>query len=168
MKARVTAFAIGLSAAAGVYAADTAISGYDYTPNSYSQQGNVYGVRVNGSGQLSLTLLSGEDQTNNVMKTEQRFSYCVATADTQCNGAPGFVHTITCATSAGAAATAGALTIRNALTETTPIAATIGIPAAAFVPFTVTLNTEMSTGIYVGFDGTLAGVSCTIAYRDNG
>lgn len=168
MKARVTAFAVGLGLAVGVYAADTAISGYDYNANSYNQLGNLQGVRVNSSGQLTTTLLSGEDQTNGVMKTEQRFSYCVATADTQCNGAAGFVHTVTCATSAGAAATAGALTIRNALTETTPIAATIGIPATAFVPFTVTLNMEMSTGIYVGFDATLAGVSCTISYRDNG
>lgn len=111
------------------------------------------------------TTLQFEDTTNSVAKVEQQFSYKIATADTQVKAAAGFVHAVTCATTAGAAATAGALTLRDALTETTPIAYTIGIPATAFVPFTVVLNATFATGIYAGFDGTLAGVSCTVSYR---
>ena len=111
------------------------------------------------------TLLSGEDQTNSLFKVEQQFSYKAAAADAQAKASAGFVHSVTCATTAGAAATAGALTIRDALTETTPIAATIGMPATAFVPFTVILDAVMTTGIYIGFDGTLAGVSCTVSFR---
>jgi len=114
------------------------------------------------------TLISGEDQTNNVLRTEGQFSYKVCTADCQVKASAGYVHTVTCATAAGAAvAAAGAITIRDALTETTPIAATIGIPATATPPFTLTLDSVMTTGIYFAYDGTLtaASISCTIAYR---
>ena len=111
------------------------------------------------------TLLAGEDQTNSVIKTEQQFSYKIITADTQVKASAGFVHSISCATNAGSAATAGALTLRDATTETTPIAHTIGIPASAFTPFGFVIDEVFTTGIYAGFDGTLAGVSCTVAYR---
>lgn len=114
------------------------------------------------------TLISGEDQTNNVLRTEGQFSYKVCTADCQVKASAGFVHTVSCATAAGAAvAGAGAITIRDALTETTPIAATIGISATAIAPFTLTLDSIMTTGIYFAYDGALtaASVSCTIAYR---
>lgn len=114
------------------------------------------------------TLISGEDQTNNVLRTEGQFSYKICTADCQVKASAGYVHTVTCATAAGAAvAAAGAITIRDALTETTPIAATIGISATAVAPFTLTLDSVMTTGIYFAYDGTLtaASVSCTISYR---
>ena len=120
---------------------------------------------VNTSGQASISLLSGEDQTNSVFKVEHQYSYKIITADTQVKASAGFVHAISCATSAGAAATAGALTLRDALTETTPIANTIGIPATAFTPFGFVIDQVFTTGIYAGFDGTLAGVSCTVSYR---
>lgn len=111
------------------------------------------------------TLISGEDQTNNVMRTEQQMSYKIVTADTQVKASAGFVHAISCATTAGSAATAGALTLRDATTETTPIVHTIGIPASAFTPFGFVIDEVFTTGIYAGFDGTLAGVSCTVSYR---
>ncbi len=121
-------------------------------------------VRVNSSGQVTTTLGAGEDQTNGVQKVEQQFSYKLTTADAQAKGAPGFVHTVTCATAAGSAATAGTVSIHDALTETTPTIATIGIPATAFVPFTVTLDAVATTGIYVGY-ATAAGISCTVSFR---
>lgn len=111
------------------------------------------------------TLIAGEDQTNNVLRVEQQYSYKIVTADTQVKASAGFVHAISCATSAGAAATAGALTLRDATTETTPIAHTIGIPASAFTPFGFVIDEVFTTGIYAGFDATLAGVSCTVSYR---
>ena len=137
---------------------------YPFTPGT-SQP---YPLTVNSAGQITTTLGAGEDQTNGVYKVEGQFSYKVCTADCQVKATPGFVHTVTCATAAGAAvAAAGALTIRDATTETTPIAATIGIPATAFVPFTVTIDSVMTAGIYFAYDGALtaASVSCTIAYR---
>lgn len=105
------------------------------------------------------------DTTNGVAKVEGQFSYKVCTSDCQVKSTAGFVHSIVCATTAGSAATAGALTIRDAATETTPIAYTIGVPASAFVPFGAVLDAVMTTGIYLGWDGTLAGVSCTVTYR---
>ena len=127
--------------------------------------GNDWPVFVNSSGQQSITLLAGEDQTNGVFKVEHQYSYKIITADTQVKASAGFVHAISCATSAGAAATAGALTLRDATTETTPIVHTIGIPASAFTPFGFVIDEVFTTGIYAGFDGTLAGVSCTVSYR---
>jgi hypothetical protein len=121
-------------------------------------------VRVNSSGQITQTLQAGEDQTNSTRKVEQQFSYKLTTADAQAKDSPGFVHTVTCATAAGSAATAGTVSIHDALTETTPTIATIGIPATAFVPFTVTLDAVATTGIYVGY-ATAAGISCTVSYR---
>ncbi len=123
-------------------------------------------VRVNSSGQITQTLQAGEDQTNGVQKVEGQFSYKICTADCQISAAAGFVHTITCATPAGAAVAAGAITLRNAATETTPIVATIGIPNTAFVPFTLVLDTVLpATGMYLAWDGTAGAVSCTVSYR---
>ena len=115
-------------------------------------------------GQVVPTLGSAEDETNSVDRVEQQYSYKLTTADAQAKDAPGFVHTVTCATAAGSAATAGTVSIHDALTETTPTIATIGIPATAFVPFTVTLDAVATTGIYVGY-ATAAGISCTVSYR---
>ena len=115
-------------------------------------------------GQVVTALDSAEDETNSVDRVEQQFSYKLTTADAQAKDAPGFVHTVTCATAAGSAATAGTVSIHDALTETTPTIATIGIPATAFVPFTVTLDAVATTGIYVGY-ATAAGISCTVSYR---
>lgn len=112
------------------------------------------------------TLTAGEDQTNDVQKVEERFSYKICTADCQISAAAGFVHSITCATPAGAAVAAGAITLRNAATETTPVVATIGIPNSAFTPFTLVLDTVLGeTGMYLGYDGTVGAVSCTVSYR---
>jgi hypothetical protein len=126
-------------------------------------------LNLNASGQITQTLQAGEDETNTVQKVEGQFSYKICTADCQVKNAPGFVHTVTCATAAGVAVAAvGAITIRDALTETTPIVATIGIPGVtAFVPFTLTLDTVMTTGIYFAYDAavTAGSVSCTISYR---
>lgn len=121
---------------------------------------------LNDSGQPDISLLAGEDQTNGVFKTESQFSYKICTSDCQISAAAGYVHSITCATPAGAAVAAGAITLRNAATETTPIVATIGIPNSAFTPFTLVLDVVLSaTGMYLGYDGTVGAVSCTVSYR---
>lgn len=101
------------------------------------------------------TLISGEDQTNNVLRTEQQFSYCAnKTADAQC-GSSGmrFVHTLTCASNDAAATAAGS---GNVLV--------IGFPAAYVPAATVVVDATFTTGIYLDFT-TTADVSCTVSYR---
>jgi hypothetical protein len=85
------------------------------------------------------------------------------TVDGQVKGSAGFIHTITI--SPNGSVTAGVLTIYNSLTETGTVVAQFALPVTTFTPFSVTLDVACSTGIYVGFDATLANVSCTVSYR---
>jgi hypothetical protein len=85
------------------------------------------------------------------------------TADGQIKGSAGFIHTITISPNGSVAA--GVLTIYNSLTETGTIVAQFALPVTTFTPFSVTLDVACGTGIYVGFDATLANVSCTVSYR---
>ena len=58
------------------------------------------------------TLLAGEDQTNNVMRTEQQFSFAIDDADLVVKNSPGFLHSVWCYPEDGAA-TAGTVRITN-------------------------------------------------------
>jgi hypothetical protein len=137
----------------------------DGTVTLAKPDGTAYGTLNNGIPVSLSGLLAGEDQTNGVQKVEQQFSYKICTADCQVKASAGFVHSITCATPLGAAVAAGAVTLRDALTETTPIAVTLGMPNSAFTPFTNMINAAFTTGIYLGYDGTVGAVSCTVSYR---
>ena len=113
-------------------------------------------------------LLSYEDTVASIARVEQQFSYSGSkTADYQVKASAGFVHAITCSTPAGGGAgIAGAVTLRDALTETTPIVTTLGFPLNAyFVPFTIIVDSVFTTGIYLGFDGTVTNVSCSVSFR---
>lgn len=117
------------------------------------------------SGQMTITAISGEDQTNGVMKVEHQYAYCAdKTADAACKASAGFVHTISCA-GTDAAATAGSV----ALLDSTSAGAgttvkTIGFAAAYLQPFTLIIDSPFSTGIYLDFT-TTADVGCTVSYR---
>lgn len=111
------------------------------------------------------TLISGEDQTNNVLRTEQQFSYCAnKTADAQC-GSSGtrFVHTLTCASN-DAAATAGSVALSDATAAGSGNVLVIGFPAAYVPAATVVVDATFTTGIYLDFT-TTTDVSCTVSYR---
>jgi len=110
-----------------------------------------------------VTLLSGEDQTNDVIKVEERFNYAYCTADTLVKTGAGFIHTITI-TPTDAAATAGSIILYDNTTEADTVIFNYYIPAATLTPVTLTLDVEFSTGLYVGFT-TTADVSATISYR---
>lgn len=126
---------------------------------------------VSAGGYIKLyDLISGEDQTNNVIKTEQRFSVCVDDADIVCNAAPGFLHSVWCYERDGAP-TAGTVRITNTTAaggaETTEvwgkdITTTVGSGTGSAV-----LDIEMTTGITIDFT-TTADVKCGVSYRDNG
>ena len=110
------------------------------------------------------TLISGEDQTNNVIRTESQFSYCVDDADIVCKSAAGFLHAVTCWPE-DAAAIAGRVQIRDA---TAAGAGTVvwqdEFAAAEHTPSGAVLNVVMATGIVIDFD-TTADVFCTVSYR---
>lgn len=85
------------------------------------------------------------------------------TADGQIKASAGFIHTISIAPLT-ATPTAGLLTIYDSTTETGTVVYAEWIFATT-PGHTVTLDIPCATGIYVGFDGTLANVQVTVAYR---
>lgn len=129
-----------------------------------NEEGGALALNASGQAQVDLaTAIAGEDITNDVLKTEQRYSYAYCVADTQVKDGPGFVHTLTFSP-LDAAATAGTIFLYDKLTEATPTVFSYYIPAAALVPVTVTLDVSMTTGIYIGFT-TTADVAVTVSYR---
>jgi len=110
------------------------------------------------------TLISGEDQTNNVLRTEQQFLYKrAAGADTQIKASAGFIHTITC--SSDAAATAGTIAVLDSTTAgagTTIV--TLTYIAAYSPPTTLILDVATTTGIYLDYT-TTNDVECVVSYR---
>lgn len=127
--------------------------------------GDDWPFNANSSGQASISLLAGEDQTNGVMKTEQQFSYCAGiVADGSCKASAGFLHTVTCAGN-DAAATAGSLAIRDSTSAGAgTIIQNVNFAAAYFAPVTMTFDVVFSTGLYLDFT-TTADVACSASYR---
>lgn len=119
---------------------------------------------VNGNAKVSLaTLIAGEDLTNNVLKTERQYSYSRKTADGQVKASAGFIHAVTISPTT-ATPTAGLLTIYDNTAESGTAIYTEWIFATT-PGHTVILDCVAATGIYVGYDGTLANVSVNVSYR---
>lgn len=89
-------------------------------------------------------------------------SYSRVVADGQVKGSAGHIHTINIAPTGSV--TAGVLTIYDSLTETGTVIYSVALPTTTFTPFTVLLNVAAATGIFVGFDATLANVQVTTSY----
>ena len=169
-----TAVAVALSMLCAIVIAGT-ISGNVSVPNAQSPQA-VIPVYQDGAGAWQIatgvaglpvtltTLLAGEDQTNNVIKVEGQFSYCVvAHADTVCKASAGFVHTVTC--NGDAAATAGTLQIRDATSAGTgTVVHLITYGTGLYPPATMLLDMIFPTGITLDFT-TTADVDCSVSYR---
>ena len=108
----------------------------------------------------------GEDPSHDVMKVEQQFTGTRCTADTQVKGSEGLLATIVVSQPAAATPTAGVLTVYDSLTETGTVLFQHYFPASAVPnPITITLNKKFTTGCYVGFDGTLAGLAFDVQTR---
>ncbi|MDD5081771.1 MAG: hypothetical protein PHU08_00215 [Dehalococcoidales bacterium] len=92
------------------------------------------------------------------------FEYKHITGDTQVSAHPGVLHTVTIN---GPSTTAGVLTLYDSLTETgTVIAAiTIGKKDESQGISCLIFDVAFTTGLYAGFDGTLAGADITISYK---
>ncbi len=119
------------------------------------------GQRINASfspqGELlvyNARKIAGEDQTIDVMKVEERFSYsAVAVVDTQIKASAGFLHSVTISCN-DAAPTAGSIIIYDNTAESGTIVFNHTFTTTPFVPFTIILDISMLTGIYVGMTTT--------------
>ncbi len=100
---------------------------------------------------------------NRALMVEQVFTYGRATADTQIKATAGFVHTVSVAPTG--TVTAGVLTVYDSAAESGTVIFSVSLPITSFSPFTIILNVNAATGIYVGFDATLANVQATVSYR---
>ena len=94
---------------------------------------------------------------------QQGYSLARVTADGQVKASAGFIHSITIAPTT-ATPTAGLLTIYDSLTETGTVVYSEWVFATT-PGHTVTLDVPTATGIFVGYDATLANVSVTVSYR---
>ena len=115
----------------------------------------------------SATLISGEDQTNNVMRVEGQFSGTQCTADTQVKASAGFLHSVTIQ-STDAVPTAGTIIIYDNTAESGTIVCSINVIATATTgvesAYTLIFDRIMTTGIYCGFT-TTNDVSVQLTWR---
>lgn len=139
---------------------------YNATPITLTDgEGCALAVDVNGYQKVSLaTLIAGEDVTNDVLKTEQRYSYSLVTADTLVKTGSGVLHCVTIAQN-DAAPTAGTIDILdNTSAGSTPKIFSWTLTTAVFYPFTIFFDCAFATGLYVDFT-TTADVNVTVSYR---
>lgn len=91
--------------------------------------------------------------------------YSRKTGDAQVKAGPGAIHTISIAPTT-ATPTAGLLSVYDSLTETGTVIYSEWVFATA-IGHSISLDgVRVNTGIYVGYDGTLANVSCTVVYSE--
>lgn len=138
---------------------------YNATPPTLTdgQRGDAQ-LDVNGNTKVTLaTAIAGEDLTNYVLKTEQRFSGIRVTADTAVKSGSGFLHALTFACS-DAAPTAGTIIVYDNTAESGTILYSETFDTTAFRGYTVILDCTFATGLYVGFT-TTGDVGCTVSYR---
>ena len=91
------------------------------------------------------------------------YNYKNCTSDTAVKSGFGFLHAVTINKPA---TTAGVVTLYDSTSETgTTIAAiTIGKSTDNQMPVTLIYDIKFNTGLYAGFDGTIAGADITISY----
>lgn len=126
---------------------------YNATPPTLTD-GQKTDLQVDASGNLKVSGSTYESET---------YSSSRVNADGQIKGSAGFVHTVSIAPLT-ATPTAGLLTIYDSLTETGTILYSEWIFAST-PGHTVILDAPAGTGIFVGFDATLANVQVTVSYR---
>ena len=115
-------------------------------------------VKVDSSGNLivSALLLAGEDQINDVLKTEQRFALThISTATTTViKNVPGFLHSVTINTTA-----IGTITIYD---NTAASGTVLAVIAASTLEKTLTYNGVFNVGLTIV---TAAASDITVSYR---
>lgn len=119
---------------------------------------------VNGNKKVTMaTGVAGEDLANDVLKTEQRFSGSVVTADSLVKSGAGFLHTLTFSCN-DAAPTAGSIIVYDNTAESGTILYSETFDTTAFRGYTVLLDISFTTGLYIGFT-TTNDINVTPSYR---
>jgi len=123
------------------------------------------GYTTNGAAHvLEQAAIPGSDATNDVQVTENRFDFIRTTANLLVKTGSGLVHTLTFACT-DAAPTAGSITIYDNTSAAGDILHTEVIDSTTFFrSFTVTLDAEVTNGIYASFT-TTADVAVGVSYR---
>lgn len=103
-----------------------------------------------------------ENNTTGKAVVEENYTNATVTADGQVKASGGFIRSITF--SATAAVTAGLITIYDNTAESGTVIWS-GIVQVAANPITIFLNVPTATGIYIGYDGTIANVRTQMSYR---
>lgn len=138
---------------------------YNATPPTVAD-GAQTPLQTDANGNLKATLattIAGEDITNNVLKTEQRFSFSLVAADAAVKSGAGFLHALTFSCN-DAAPTAGSIIVYDNTAESGTQIFNHTFTTTPFVPFTVFIDASFATGLYVGFT-TTADVNVTVSYR---
>lgn len=91
------------------------------------------------------------------------FTHGVATADTQIAAGAAFLHSINVSPTA-AATTAGLITVYDSTTESGTVVAQFWCPTNDTVVKTFLLDSQCTTGIYVGFDATVTAHTVSLSY----
>ena len=129
----------------------------------------IFGVRRDGptlTAQASAGGDYGEIATDDggVLWVRNRpLTYSRVVADGAVKASAGHIQTITFAPTG--TPTAGVITIFDNTTETGTVIFSTQIPGSVFTPFTVQLNVAATTGIFVGYDGTVTNVQVTTSFR---
>lgn len=119
---------------------------------------------VNGNLKVTeATLHAGEDLVNDTQKVEARFTPVRITADGVIKSGSGFVHTLTIAPTSSTP-TAGLFTLYDNTAESGTVLYSEWITTTT-PAHTVTLDITCATGLYGGYDGTLAGYQVTASIR---
>ena len=103
-----------------------------------------------------------ENNTTGKAIVEENYSMTRVTADGQIKASAGFVRHISFA--ATGTVTAGTITLYNNTAESGTVLWS-GIIQVGTAPVTVPINADASTGIYVGYDGTVANVATHVSWR---
>lgn len=131
-------------------------------------------VRTNGQGGPLQSNVNGalhvveqdapvyENNTTGKAVVEENYTNATVTADGQVKASGGFIRSITL--SATGAVTAGLITIYDNTAESGTVIWS-GIVQVAANPITIFLNVSTATGIYIGYDGTVANVRTQMSYR---
>ena len=138
---------------------------YQSTPQTVTD-GDVAPFEIDSNGNVKsilATAIAGEDLTNDVLKTEQRFSGSMVSADTLIKSGAGFLHSLTFAC-IDAAPTAGTIIVYDNTAESGTILYSETFDTTVFRGYSVILDLVFSVGLYIGFT-TTADIGVTPSYR---
>jgi hypothetical protein len=111
----------------------------------------------------SATVRLNASNTQAIVTAEPlRYQNARATADLQAKAGPGVLHALSVA-GLLASPTAGLLTIYDSLTETGTVLWSEWVPATV-IPHTIVLDLAFTTGLFIGFDATLANINAQVSY----